>query len=312
MKTAIIGTGGVGGYFGGKIAQAGNEVVFIARGEQLKALRQKGLRVKSPLGDFEVPSVHATDDVIEAGNADLIILGVKAWQVSGIAAQLRNHIRKETIILPLQNGILVNDELAAELGTSHAVGGLCRIFAKIESPGVIVHTGVEPSLIFGETDNAITERVLKIEKLLTGSGIKARISEDIQAELWKKFINICASGLLAVTRSTYGEIREMKETRTMMIDLFEEIWNLSQKAGVHVEHEFVAKTVAFIDSFDYTATSSLTRDVWEGKPSEIEYQNGTVVRLGEKYGVPTPINRFIYNCILPMEKKARKFANLPM
>jgi 2-dehydropantoate 2-reductase len=146
-----------------------------------------------------------------------------------------------------------------------------------------------------------------LKKILDDSGIKCKIVKDIHAELWKKFINICASGLLAITRSTYGEIREMKETRDLMIALFEEVYQLSRKMGIDIDHEFVAKTVAFVDSYPYDSTSSLTRDVWEGKPSEIEYQNGTVVRLGEQFGVDTPVNRFIYNCILPMEIRARKF-----
>jgi 2-dehydropantoate 2-reductase len=305
MKTAIIGTGGVGGYYGAKIAQAGNDVVFIARGEQLKAIRENGLQIKSPQGDFLVNPARATDNISDVAGADLIILGSKAWQVSGIAREIKSVITPGATILPLQNGVLAFEEIAAEVGPSHVLGGLCRIFSRIESPGVILHTGAEPSLVFGEMDNSRSERAVRIHHLFEQSGIKSRISDDIQAELWKKFINICASGLLAITRSTYGEIRELKETRQMMFDLFEEIWIISQKAGIHVEHEFIGKTVAFIDTFDYNATSSLTRDVWEGKPSEIEYQNGTVVRLGEKYDVPTPVNRFIYNCILPMERRAR-------
>jgi 2-dehydropantoate 2-reductase len=305
MKTAIIGTGGVGGYFGGKIAHAGNEVIFIARGEQLKAIKQNGLRVKSPFGSFVVKPAHVSDDVREAGTADLIILGVKAWQVKDIGTALKPVIGPAGTVLPLQNGVLAYEELAGELGESHLLGGLCRIFTKIESPGVILHTGIEPSLVFGEMDNRKTERAERIHELFVQSGIKSRIPDDIQAELWKKFINICASGLLAVARSTYGEVRELKETRALMTELFEEIYAISQEAGIHIEHEFVQKTIDFIDSFAYEATSSLTRDVWEGKPSEIEYQNGTVVRLGEKYGVPTPVNRFIYSCILPMERRAR-------
>jgi 2-dehydropantoate 2-reductase len=129
---------------------------------------------------------------------------------------------------------------------------------------------------------------------------------DIESELWKKFLMICVSGLLAVTRTTYGELRELKETREMMIDLFTEIYTLSQHIGIAMEADFVEKTISIIDSLPYDSTSSLTRDVWEGKPSEIDYQNGTVVKLGEKYGVDVPINRFVYNSILPMEQKARK------
>jgi 2-dehydropantoate 2-reductase len=230
---------------------------------------------------------------------------VKAWQVMDVAKELRRTLNPDAAILPLQNGVLAIDDISAELGKSHVIGGLCRIMSKIESPGIISHQGIEPTIIFGEMNNVKSERILAIKEILDNSGINSRIAEDIQAELWKKFINICVSGLLAVTRSTYGEIRELKETRDLMIELCEEIYTLSQRIDIHIEHEFVAKTVAFIDSFPYNSTSSLTRDVWEGKPSEIEYQNGTVVRLGEKYGLKTPVNRFIYNCILPMERRAR-------
>jgi 2-dehydropantoate 2-reductase len=309
MKIAVIGTGGVGGYFGGKIAHAGYDVTFLARGEHLKAIRENGLRIKSIHGDFTVNSVKVTDNIGDIGYSDLIILGVKAWQVMKIARELNPIIKDETTILPLQNGILAVDELSAELGSHHVIGGLCRIFSKIESPGIINHLGIDPTILFGEIDNLKSERVSVIKEILDKSGIKSKIAADIRTELWKKFITICVSGLLAITRSTYGEIRELKETRTLMIEVFEEIYELSKKMGISIEHEFVEKSVAFIDSFSYDSTSSLTRDVWEGKPSEIEYQNGTVVRLGEKHGVKTPMNRFIYDCILPMERRARSMNN---
>jgi 2-dehydropantoate 2-reductase len=305
MKVAIIGSGGVGGYFGGRLAKAGNEVTFLARNAHLQTLRKNGLIVKSSAGDFSVCPVKATDRIMDMGEADWIILGVKAWQVKELAPQLKKIVASHTSILPLQNGIITVDELSEFIDRKHIIGGLCRIFSWIESPGVIVHQGVKPTVLCGELDNNITERVARLCEVMEQAGIHCRIAEDIQAELWKKFINICASGLLAVTRSTYGEIRELKETRDLMIELFEEIFRLSQKIGVNIDHDFVTKTVAFVDSFPHNATSSLTRDVLEGKPSEIEYQNGTVVRLGEKYGVKTPVNRFIYNCILPMERRAR-------
>ncbi len=306
MRIAVVGTGGVGGYFGGKIAHAGYDVTFIARGEHLNAIRRNGLRIKSINGDFTVNQVNATDDLSCVGNTDLLILGVKAWQVTEVARDLRRFIKAGATILPLQNGVLAAEELSAELNPSQIIGGLCRIFSKIESPGIISHLGIDPAILFGELDNKGSDRLIRLKEVFDKAGIKSRIADNIQAELWKKFINICVSGLLAVTRSTYGEVREIKETRDLMIELFEEIYRLSQKMGITIEHEFVAKTVAFVDSFPYDATSSLTRDVWEGKPSEIEYQNGTVVRLGEQYGIKTPVNRFIYHCILPMEKRARK------
>ena len=306
MKIAIIGTGGVGGYFGGKLAKAGYDVTFLARGEHLKAIQQNGLTVKSIKGDFKVDSVKATDRIDTIGLVDLLILGVKAWQVKDISYVLKTIIHKDTVVLPLQNGVLAVDELKESIKKENIIGGLCRIISKIDSPGVINHFGIEPTIIFGELDNSKTERLYKIKTVFDSAEIKGVISDDIIADLWKKFIAICVSGLLAVTKTTYGELRDLKETRQLMIELLSEIYNLSQKIGVKIESDFLDKTVSFIDSFPYDSTSSLARDVWEGKPSEIEYQNGTVVKLALKYGIDIPVNRFVYNCILPMDLKARK------
>ena len=306
MKTAIIGTGGVGGYFGGKLARAGCDVTFLARGEHLQAIRQNGLTIKSIKGDFTVAPVKATESIKTIGAVDLIILALKAWQIKDIANDLGALTSRDTMVLPLQNGVSVIEELKEHLQRENIIGGLCRIISKIESPGVINHSGIEPVIVIGELDNAETERIKKIKAVFDHAGIASRISDDITADLWKKFIPICVSGLLAVTRTTYGELRELKETRQLMIDLLDEIFRLSQKAGIRIEPDFVAKAVAFIDSFPYDSTSSLTRDIREGKPSELEYQNGTVVKLGELYKVETPVNRFIYNCLLPMEIKARR------
>jgi 2-dehydropantoate 2-reductase len=305
MKIVIIGTGGVGGYFGGKMAKAGFDVTFLARGAHLNAIKSNGLIVKSILGDFKVDEAKATDNVSETGPADLIILGLKAWQIKDILHGLKSITGKNTMILPLQNGVVTSEELAKEISKENILAGLCRIISKIESPGVINHLGVTPTIIFGEVNNTKTVRLQKVKELFDASGIKSVISDDITADLWKKFISICTSGLLAVTRTTYGELRELKETRELMIRLLKEIYELSQKAGIRIEQDFPEKTTSFIDSLPYDSTSSLTRDVMEGKPSEIEYQNGTVVRLAKKYGVDVPVNRFVYDCILPGELKAR-------
>jgi len=306
MRIAIIGTGGVGGYFGGKLAKAGYDVTFLARGAHLKAIQQKGLTVKSILGDFIIDPVNVTDRIDTIGLTDLVILGVKAWQVRDISKELLTIIKKDTTILPLQNGVMAAEELEDYINKENIVGGLCRIISKIESPGVINHFGLEPSILFGGLDNTGTERIDLIKAMFDKAGISSKISEDITADLWKKFIGICVSGLLAVTKTTYGELRELKETRQLMIDLINEIYVLSQQLWIRIESDFVGKMISVIDSYPYDSTSSLTRDVWDGKPSEIEYQNGTVVRLGEKFGVDTPVNRFVYSSILPMEMKARK------
>jgi 2-dehydropantoate 2-reductase len=307
MKIAVIGTGGVGGYFGGKLANAGFDVTFLARGKQLEALRKNGLFVKSIAGNFHVENVKAVEKIEEIGPSDLILLAVKAWQIKSIREELKSIIHPTTMLLPLQNGVVTAEELAATIDKKHIVGGLCRIISKIEEPGIITHFGVpSPKITFGELDHSDPERLQKLKSIFDNAGINAEISFNIEAELWKKFLMICVSGLLAVTRTTYGELREMKETRQLMIELFTEIYTLSKIMEIQIEPDLVDKTVNLIDKLPYDSTSSLTRDVWEGKPSEIEYQNGTVVRLGLEHNVETPVNRFVYSCILPMERKARK------
>ncbi|ASB50251.1 ketopantoate reductase family protein [Alkalitalea saponilacus] len=305
MKVTIIGTGGVGAYFGGRMANAGHDVTFVARGEHLKAMLEKGLKVKSINDDFLVSPVKATSNISETGVSDLVIVAVKAWQLKDVAVQLKNVVAENTLVLPLQNGVLASEELKEVLPHKNVLAGLCRIISKIENPGIINHLAVEPTIVFGETDNSKTDRVLELNSIFEASGFKSMVANDIQSELWKKFISICVSALLAVTRSTYGEVREQPETREMMCQLFKEVADVAAAMNVYIKEGFVDKTMGFIDTFPYDSTSSLTRDIWEGKPSELEYQNGTVVRMAEKAGVDVPVNRFIYQSLILMEKRAR-------
>jgi 2-dehydropantoate 2-reductase len=305
MKITIIGTGGVGGYFGGRLALSANEVTFIARGAHLEAIQKNGLLVKSTLGNFSVKEPRATSDLQVAKNADLVIICAKAWQVREIARQIAPYIGNETMVLPLQNGVLAADELAEFIPKKNIVGGLCRIFSKIESPGVISHFGSDPQLIFGELNGIKSERLAQLKKVFDEAGIANTWSDDILTDLWKKFLMICSSGLLAVTRTTYGEMRSLPETRFLLHEMYTEIYNVGKSAGVSLPEGIVEKTMKWVDSFPPDSSSSLARDVMEGKPSEVEYQNGTVVRLGDKVGVPVPVNRFVYYSILPMEFKAR-------
>jgi 2-dehydropantoate 2-reductase len=306
MKITIIGTGGVGGYFGGRLAQAGNDVTFIARGEHLRAIQKNGLIVKSHLGDFTIKPANATDKMESVANADLVIICTKAWQVKEIAQQIAPLLGKETMVLPLQNGVLAADELGGFIPTENIMGGLCRIFSMIESPGVINHWGVDPTIVFGELNNKQTERTVFLKDKFTKAGITNINSPDIHADLWKKLLLIGSGALLAVTRTNYGELRSLPETKALLLELKTEIYNVAIAAGIKLPENLVEKTMKAVDTFPPESTCSLTRDIWEGKPSEIEYQNGTIVRLGEKYSVPTPVNRFVYYTILPMELKARK------
>ncbi|HZJ73322.1 MAG TPA: 2-dehydropantoate 2-reductase [Perlabentimonas sp.] len=305
MKIAIIGTGGVGGYFGAKMAQAGCNVTFLARGAHLEAIKRNGIKVKSILGDFHLDNVRAVSTIPEMGMVDLAIVSVKAWQVKDIRADLKLILHPNAIVLPLQNGIMAAQELGEVIDPKRVIGGLCRIISKIESPGVIAHLGVTPTIVFGDFNGELSQRVKQLKALFDKADFSSRVSDDIEADMWKKFISICVSGLLAVSKTTYGEIRKLDETRALMIGLIKEVYELSQRKGLKIAPDFIDRTVSFIDSFPPDTSSSLTRDVLEGKPSEIEYQNGTVVRLGQELGVSTPINRFVYSCILPMELRAR-------
>jgi 2-dehydropantoate 2-reductase len=305
MKIAIIGTGGVGGYFGGRLAKAGNEVTFFARGEHLKALQSKGLKVISLQGDFQLEKVQTTDDILTIGQVDVVMLCLKAWQVKEIAPKLSALLNDNTAVLTLQNGVTIGDELKEFIPEKHIVSGLCKIISKIEAPGVINHFGVEPTIIFGEQDNVHSERVIAIQKTFEQAEIKSFISRDIQADLWKKFISICVSGLMAVSKCTYGEVARHPQTGKLMVELFQEIYDLALEMGIKLSPDFVDKTVELIKSFPQNSTTSMARDIWAGKPSELEYQNGAVVRLAEKYNMPVPVNRFIYYCLLPMEEKVR-------
>ncbi len=306
MRIGIIGTGGVGGYFGGKLANAGHEVTFIARNEHLAAIKANGLQVKSIHGDFRIHPAQASSELSTLKEAELIIVSTKAWQVLDIAKQLKPIINPKCLVLPLQNGVDAFNELSSFLPQANIIKGLCRIFSKIEAPGVIHHMGVEPTIIFGEQDNIKSERILAIHHHFSDAGINNFIPEDIDAEIWKKFLMICSSALLAVTKTTYGEIREIPETRALLQQLFTEIYQVACTNKINLKESIVEKTMQAVDKFPYKATSSLTRDVLNEKPSEINYQNGAIVRMAKQLNVATPLNEFIYYSILPSEHKARE------
>ncbi len=305
MKIAVIGAGGVGGFFGGKLAHARHDVTFLARGRHLQAMKENGLQVKSIDGDFRVDSVKATEQIAELGSPDLIIVALKAWQVKEVRDGLRDILHQESLVLPLQNGVLAAEELSEVLGEHHVLGGLCRIISMIESPGVIKHFGAQPSVVVGELSGEKTARSIEVVEVLRSSGIHTKHSDNVQIDLWKKFIFICVGGLEAISRTTNGEMRSHPETRELMIDLLRENWRLAQAAGIAVPESYVEDTIRFIDALPEDATFSMARDIWEGRPSELEYLNGAIVSLAKEYGADVPINTIIYHSLLPMERKAR-------
>jgi 2-dehydropantoate 2-reductase len=298
MRIAVFGAGGVGGYFGGRLVQAGQDVIFIARGEHLRAMRKTGLKVDSIDGGFLIHSVKATSDPSEAGAVDLIIVAVKAWQVPEAARAMKPMVGVSTTVLPLENGVDAAGQLLAELGNERVIGGLCKIVSFVVGPGHIRHAGFAPSIMFGELDNRRTERVEKILQVFTSAGLNATIPEDINVALWQKFLFIAAySGVGALHRTPVGALRRNPESRAQMIQAMEEIYALAHARGIRLPQDSVEKALAGVDGLPEDATSSMQRDIMDGKPSELEAQTGAVVRMARESGVDVPANEFIYKAL---------------
>ena len=306
MRIAVFGAGGVGGYFGGRLAQAGEEVIFIARGAHLQAMRAAGLWVESIKWDFRVQPVWACDDPAEVGTVDAVIVAVKAWQVTEAAQAMKPLMGSQTFVVPLENGVEAPEQLAAILGRERVLGGLCRIATFIVEPGHIRHTGIEPYIAFGELDGSASERAERLRAVFANAGVWAEIPADIRTALWEKFVFIAAiSGGGAVTRAPAGVLRSIPETRQMLIQAIEEAANVARAHRISLPQEVVQKVMGFIDRLPEGTLASMQRDIGEGRPSELEAQNGAVVRLGRAVGVPTPTHAFLYASLLPQEKRAR-------
>lgn len=310
MRVVVFGTGGVGGYFGGRLAQAGEEVTFVARGPHLEAIRRDGLVVESTEGDFVVRPARATEDPATAGPADVVLVGVKAWQVRDAARALRPLVQGRGFVVPLQNGVEAADELAAELGARPVVGGLCRIVSFVAGPGRIRHAGVAPRVEIGERDGHRSERVDHLRAAFEKAvGVSVSTPSDITAALWEKFLFIAPfGGVGAVTRMNAGALRAVPETREMLEAAMREVFDLARARGVGLRKDAVVRTMSYVDALPPEGTASMQRDILEGRPSELEYQTGSVVRLGREAGVPVPVNSFIYSSLLPGERLARSRA----
>jgi 2-dehydropantoate 2-reductase len=306
MNIVVVGAGGVGGYFGGKLAKAGLDVTFLVRGKTLEAIKTNGLQVKSINGDFVVhPKV--TDSLNDIKNPDLIILGVKSWQVIDIANQLKQIIKPNTLVLPLQNGADNADKLLSILDAQNVLAGFCKIVSKIEAPGVVNHFAYEPEIVFGEYDNTKTERLNTLKSIFNNADIKNTIPEDIHLDIWKKFLFIVTiSGIGAITRSVFGVMRADDDVRQIMYQTANEIVAVANAKGIKLTNNDVEMVLKIVDGLDYNTTASMQRDIMEGRPSELENFNGYIVKMGKQLHVITPVNTFTYHCLLPMEKKARK------
>lgn len=304
MRVAVVGAGGVGGYFGGKLAHAGIDTTFLVRGATLAAMCEHGLRVDSIQGDFVVHPVQATDRL--DGTFDAILLAVKAWQLPDAVRQVLPVLSKDTMIVPLENGIDAPDVIASIAGREHAAGGLCAIVSFIVEPGHIRHAASEPFVMFGELDNTRSARVERLLEAFTKAGVNAQIPPDIHHSLWSKFLFIAPlSATGALTRTPVGAWRTEPEVRALVTSALEEIVALAKARGVDLGPDAVAKTWQRYDGMALDATSSLQRDVMDGKPSELDAQLGAIVRLARESGVAVPVSETLYRLLLPQERLAR-------
>jgi 2-dehydropantoate 2-reductase len=305
VRIAVFGTGGAGGYFGAQLARAGEDVTFIARGEHLRAIREHGLILETPKGEICVRSA-ATDDPAEAGPADAVLVGVKTWQVLDAARAIRPLIAPGTFVVPLQNGVEAAAQLASVLGAENVVGGLCGTLSWRIGPGRIRSIGEVNFAKIGELDNRPSERVERLRAAFSHAGVNVEVPADIGKALWAKFLFVVSlGGVGAVTRAPVSVVRSLPETRRMLTRAMEEILAVARARGVALPDAVVASTLAFVDSLSPDGTTSLQRDIAEGKPSELEAWNGAVVRLGREAGVPTPVHEFLYESLLPQELRAR-------
>jgi len=299
MKIAVVGTGGVGGYFGGLLAHSGQDVTFFARGAHLHALRQ-GLQVKSIHGDFTVSPVQVTDNLATIGPVDLALICVKDYQLEGVTPLLNPIVGDETVLLPLLNGVRAATKLVERFGDKQTMGGLCRVVAFIAEPGMIRQLSPFRSITFGEWDGQRSTRAQRIYKALADAGIEVTLTDDIQKAMWTKFIFITAySGVGSVVRLPAGGIRACPETMEMLSTAIEEIEAVGRARGVDLDDDVTKKTMAFVNGLPDDATASMQRDVQDGRFFELEAMTGSLVRYGLETGVPTPVNQFIYATLKP-------------
>jgi 2-dehydropantoate 2-reductase len=307
MRIAVYGSGGVGAYFGGRLAQIGQDVTFIARNENLAVLRSQGLKVGSIAGDFIIDRVEATNNPSEVGVVDYVLCCVKSWQVTAAARAMMPMVGPDTLVIPLQNGVEAPAQLASILDPANVLGGLCAIIAFLASPGHVKHSGANPLIRFGHLDNHPDPRVNALSEIFNHcSGVKSSIPDDIVVAMWQKFMLITPwSGLGAVSRAPIGVLLEQPETRDLLTRGIEEVYQVGRALGVNLPADSVDRTVATLGDIPPNSTTSMQRDLVRGRPSELDAQNGAVVRLAYEAGIDTPINRFFLYSLRSLELRAR-------
>ncbi|WP_436347364.1 2-dehydropantoate 2-reductase [Natronorubrum sp. FCH18a] len=307
MKFAVFGAGGVGGYLGARLADAGHEVHLVARGTHLEALRSEGLRLESIAGDATV-ELPATDDPAEIGPCDAVLFCVKSTDTRDAAADLEPLLGDETAVVSFQNGVDNERWLANEIGEAHVVGGVAYIFSTIGAPGVVEHTGGPARFVYGELDGRRTDRIEALDDALSASdGIDAVLADDVRVELWRKFAFICAqAGTTAAIRLPVGEIRETDASWELYRRLVEEVCAVARATGVDLPDGLVDEWLAFARELDPEMYSSLHYDLTHGKPMELGALHGSVVRHAADAGVDVPMNEAVHAILRPWAERNRR------
>lgn len=300
MKFLIAGTGGVGGFFGAKLSAAGNDVWFLARGKHLDAMRKNGLHVRSTKGTFDVGPERIVAHPSEAGTPDVVLFCVKSYDNDTTAAQLRQSTARSSMILSLQNGIDNEDALGSLLPEATIVGGVAYISARIDEPGSIIETGGFQRIVFGAFDPSAASLLDPLDACFAHAQIRADRTDDIRKELWKKFVFISSmSAVSALTRITQGEILDVEETRMLVFNAMKEAEAVGIASGIALEPLVKEQVFESMARFSRGTRASMAFDLVNKKPMELDALSGTVVRLGARLGVPTPIHATLYAALLP-------------
>ncbi|APV50176.1 2-dehydropantoate 2-reductase [Betaproteobacteria bacterium GR16-43] len=293
MKIAVMGSGGLGGYFGARLAKGGADVHFVARGAHLQAMRTDGLRIEGP-EPMHVPKVSATDNPATIGASDIVMLGVKLWDTESVLEQIRPLVGPGTAIISFQNGVLKDQYLRAAYDAANIMGGVGYVATTIDRPGVIKQTGPMQRLLFGEFDGSRSPRAERFLAACLAGGIKAELSANIVRDIWQKYVFLVGlSGTTATIRKPVGPIRENPQTRAFLLDVMREVVAVGRAHGVDLAADFAENRLAFADTVAYDMSASMHHDLERGNKLEVRWLSGGVVELGREKGVPTPLNRAI-------------------
>jgi 2-dehydropantoate 2-reductase len=293
MRIGIMGSGGLGGYFGAKLAHGGADVHFIARGRHLEAMRRDGLRIEGPQ-PLHLRDVKATGNPADAGVMDVVMLGVKLWDTEQAIAQMRPMVGPQTAVISFQNGVLKDQYLRAAFDPKQIMGGVGYVATTIEAPGIIRQTGPMQRLIFGEFDGSRSPRGEALLAACLAGGINAELSTDILREIWQKYVFLVGlSGTTTTMRRTIGPIRSNQQTRAFLEDVMREVIAVARAEGVGLPEDYLATAMQRADTVAPDMTSSMHHDLERGNPLEVRWLSGGVVELGRARGVPTPCNRAI-------------------